>query len=63
MELAGWPLKMRACDHQAVMDLFATEFVYPNKWFEGCAYYGKIIKIPAKYVTPPVPEDLERCRK
>lgn len=57
------PLKMRACDHQAVMDLFATEFVYPNKWFEDFAYYGKIIKIPSKHVTPPVPEDLERCRK
>jgi ABC-type branched-subunit amino acid transport system substrate-binding protein len=57
------PLKMRACDHQAILDLFATEYVYPNKWFEGCAYTGKIIKIPARYVTPPVPEDLARCRK
>ena len=60
--LAG-PLKMRGCDHQAVMDLFATEFVYPNKWFEEFAFYGKIVKIPAKYVTPPLPEDLERCKK
>jgi branched-chain amino acid transport system substrate-binding protein len=57
------PVKMRACDHQAVMDLFAAEFVYPNKWFEDFAYYGKIGRIPAKYVTPPVAEDLERCRK
>ncbi len=38
--IAG-PLKMRACDHQVIMDLYVTEFVYPNKWYEGCACYGK----------------------
>ncbi len=57
------PLKMRACDHQAIMDMYASEFVHPNKWFEGFAFYGKIIRIPAKYVTPALPEDLERCKK
>jgi len=57
------PLKMRACDHQAIMDMYATEFVHPNKWFEDFAFYGKIIRIPAKYVTQPVPGDLERCKK
>ena len=57
------PWRMRACDHQAIMDLYATEYVYPNKWFERCAYNGKIVKIPAQYVAPPVPEDLDRCKK
>ncbi len=57
------PLKMRACDHQAIMDMYATEFVHPNKWFEDFAYYGKVVRIPAKYVTQPIPKDLERCKK
>ena len=61
--ITGAIYQMRACDHQAIIEMYATEFVHPNKWFESCAYTGKIIKIPAKYVTPPVPEDLERCKK
>ena len=59
--LAG-PLKMRACDHQTIMDLYATEFVYPNKWQEGCAHYGKIIG-SGQVCHAPGAGDLERCRK
>ncbi len=56
------PLKMRACDHQAIMDHYATDYVYPNKWFDKAASTGKIVTIPAKNVVPPVPADLDRCK-
>ena len=56
-------MKMRACDHQVVKDMFVTEFEYPNPWFENAAFYGKTMVIPSEYCTPPVPQDLDRCNK
>ncbi len=56
-------MKMRACDHQAIKPMYATEFVYPSPFFEGAASYGKAITIPAEFCTPPVPADLPRCNK
>jgi ABC-type branched-subunit amino acid transport system substrate-binding protein len=56
-------VKMRACDHQVLRDIFVTEMIYPSKWYGGEAGYGKVFVIPAQYCTPPVPEDLDRCKK
>ena len=56
-------VKMRACDHQVVRDMVVSELVYPNKWYEGDAGYGKVFTVPAQYCMPPIPEDLERCQK
>ena len=56
-------LKMRACDHQAIRDMFVTQFEFPNKWDEKGASYGKAIRIDAMYCMPPIPEDLDRCKK
>jgi branched-chain amino acid transport system substrate-binding protein len=50
-------VKMRACDHQIVRDMYVTELVYPNQWYEGSAGYGDfgdVFTVPAEYCTPPV---------
>ncbi len=57
------PLTMRACDHQAVMDHYATVYVHPNQWYDEMSNAGDVVVIPAKYCTPPMPEDLDRCKK
>jgi len=54
-------LKMRACDHRVVRDMYASEYVYPNPWFEECASVGKMVVIPASEVATQVPQDLDRC--
>ena len=56
-------VKMRACDHQIVRDMAVAELVYPNKWFEGDAGYGEVFTVPAEHCMPPVPDDLDRCKK
>ncbi len=55
-------LKMRACDHQAIRDIFVTQFEFPNKWHDKGASYGNPTVIPAKFCTPSVPADLDRCK-
>ena len=55
-------VKMRACDHQMVRDMFVSQFEYPNPWYDGIASYGKVFTVPAKYCTQPIPEDLDRCK-
>ncbi|MBU2647363.1 ABC transporter substrate-binding protein [bacterium] len=55
-------LEMRACDHQVVRDLYVTEFIFPNKWFDDSAAYGKAIVVPSSISTSPVPADLDRCK-
>lgn len=62
MGLVG-KLKMRACDHQVIRDMFVTQFEFPNKWHEKGASYGKAIRIDSMYCMPPVAEDLDRCKK
>ena len=42
-------VKMRACDHQIIRDVFVAEFEYPNPWFDDAASYGKPFIVPAKY--------------
>ncbi|MCK9274798.1 MAG: ABC transporter substrate-binding protein [Syntrophales bacterium] len=55
-------MKMRACDHQVIRDMFVTQFEFPNKWHEKGASYGKAERISSEYCTPPVPADLDRCK-
>ncbi|MBS3732650.1 MAG: ABC transporter substrate-binding protein [Desulfobacterales bacterium] len=57
---------MRAADHQAVFDMYVGEATYPTRevyegapYSEGYAGVHKVIKIPQKYCTPPVPEGLK----
>jgi ABC-type branched-subunit amino acid transport system substrate-binding protein len=57
---------MRADDHQAVFDMYVGEAAYPTEalypgqpYSEGYAGVHKVIKIPQKYCTPPVPEGLK----
>lgn len=55
-------VKMRACDHQIVRDVFVSQFEYPNPWFSDAASYGKPFIVPAKYAEQPLPEGLDRCK-
>jgi len=60
----GRTLEMRPCDHTMVQDMYGSELIFPNPYWEDAAY----IKlnpdiIPAKYATPPIPADLDRCKK
>ena len=57
---------MRADDHQAVYDMYVgvtdypTQEVYPGELYsEGYAGVHKVVTIPQKYCTPPVPEGLK----
>lgn len=56
-------LEMRACDHQVIRDMFVTEFIFPNKWFDDAAAYGDPVVMPRHIAISPVPADLERCHK
>ncbi|MBT4265245.1 MAG: ABC transporter substrate-binding protein [Deltaproteobacteria bacterium] len=56
-------LEMRACDHQVIRDLFATEFVFPNPYHSDAASYGKPVIMPREIAEPPVPKDLKRCNQ
>lgn len=55
----GHTLKMRACDHRVIRDMFVSRFVYPNKWYETSAHNGKVTVIPAEFHTNPKPK---RCK-
>lgn len=57
---------MRADDHQAVYDMYIgvndypTEEVYPGELYsEGYAGVHKVVTIPQKYCSPPVPDGLK----
>ena len=56
-------VKMRACDHQVVRDLFVSEYVFPNKWYKNAASHGDAFVVPAKYCEHPLPQDLDRCKQ
>ena len=69
----GKVVRMRACDHKAVQDLAALEYVEPARqkesmnippyvWYEGTSSFGPSVVIPARYVLPLMDEKLERCR-
>ncbi len=48
------PIYMRPQDHLMLIDVFFTELVFPNKWFENNAGWGKTVAIPRALCTPPV---------
>lgn len=54
-------MEMRACDHQVIRDMFVTEFVFPNPYFDDSAAYGKPVVMPRRIAISPVPKDLKRC--
>jgi len=69
----GKVIKMRACDHKAIQDLAAIEFVPPAEqkqsfnippyyYFKGCSNAGPIHVIPAAKVLPSMDPKLERCK-
>jgi len=48
------PLYMRPQDHLALGDIYLSELIFPNKWFEGNASWGKVVAIPSPMCTPPI---------
>jgi ABC-type branched-subunit amino acid transport system substrate-binding protein len=68
----GKVVKMRACDHKAIMDLGVSVYVPPAEqkismtippyyWFKDCSYTGPTYKIPAAKVLPWMDQKLDRC--
>jgi ABC-type branched-subunit amino acid transport system substrate-binding protein len=69
----GKLVKMRACDHKAIMDLGVSEYVPPEQqkismtippyyWFKGCSFTGKTYKVPADKALPWMDQNLDRCK-
>ncbi|MRR16037.1 MAG: branched-chain amino acid ABC transporter substrate-binding protein [Deltaproteobacteria bacterium] len=69
----GKVVKMRACDHKAIMDLGVTEYVPPEQqkvsmnippfyWFKGASYTGPVFKVPAAKILPWMDQKLDRCK-
>jgi len=69
----GTVIKMRTCDHKAIQDLHAVEYVPPEEqkvsfnippyyWYEGCSNAGPTFRIPAAKVMPYMDPELERCK-
>ena len=48
------PIYMRPQDHLTLIDVFFSELVFPNKWFDNGASWGKTIAIPRTQCAPPV---------
>jgi branched-chain amino acid transport system substrate-binding protein len=61
--VTGAVLKMRACDHQTIMDLYVSRLDFPTKWYPSAAGYTKAFVVPSRFCVPPIAEDLERCGK
>jgi hypothetical protein len=69
----GKIVKMRSCDHKAIMDLGVTEYVPPEQqkvsmnippfyWFKGASYTGPVFKVPAAKILPWMDQKLDRCK-
>ena len=69
----GKIVKMRACDHKAIMDLGVTEYVPPEQqkismnippyhWFKNASYTGPVYKVPAAKILPLMDQGLDRCK-
>ncbi|MCP4667973.1 MAG: hypothetical protein GY849_16610, partial [Deltaproteobacteria bacterium] len=69
----GKVLKMRACDHKAIQDLAAIEYVPPAEqkqsfnippyyYFKGCSSAGPIYMVPAEKILPWKDPKLDRCK-
>jgi branched-chain amino acid transport system substrate-binding protein len=48
------PLFMRPQDHLMLSNIFLSELVFPNKWFDNNASWGPVVEIPRAVCTPPV---------
>jgi branched-chain amino acid transport system substrate-binding protein len=48
------PLYMRPQDHLVLGDIYLSELVFPNKWFDNNAGWGSIARVPRALCTPPV---------
>ena len=48
------PLYMRPQDHLALSDIYLSELVFPNKWFDNNASWGEVVTIPQALCTPPI---------
>ncbi|NLX52200.1 MAG: ABC transporter substrate-binding protein [Deltaproteobacteria bacterium] len=68
----GKVVKIRACDHKAIMDLGVSVYVPPAEqkismtippyyWFNDCSYIGPTYKIPAAKILPWMDQELDRC--
>ncbi len=69
----GKVVKMRGCDHKAIMDLGVSVFVPPAEqkismtippyyWYKDCSFMGPIYKVPAAKILPLMDQKLERCK-
>ncbi len=63
VEIFGNKYKMRPCDHQAIIDMNASELSWPNDFYEKAAAPVNVVTIPAAECTQPLPTDLPRCNK
>jgi len=72
-DINGKILEMRPCDHKVIGDLYAEEYVPPEKqkqsfnirpyhWFKGASGPGPVFKIPAEKVLPKMDRELDRCK-
>ena len=72
-DVNGKVMKMRACDHKVIHDLFVEEYVEPAlqkdtynippyHWYEGCSEPGPVYRIPAEKVLPAMDQNLDRCK-
>ena len=60
----GPTVEMRVCDHTAIQDMYGSELIFPNSYWENAAFVkDNPDVIPAKYATAPIPTDLDRCKK
>jgi len=57
----GHTFTMRACDHQAIMDMYPVQFAFPNQWFDESAGPGRSTKVSSNLVMQPIPVGLDRC--
>ena len=62
IELFGNKYKMRACDHQGLFDMHASELSWPNDFFKKAAAAVNVMSIPVSECAQPIPEGLSRCK-
>lgn len=62
IELFGNKYKMRACDHQGIFDMNASEMTWPNNFYKKAAATVNVVTIPAAECTQPLPKDLPGCK-
>jgi len=69
----GKLMKMRACDHKVIQDLFVFEYVPPDQqklsynippyyWYDNISYWGPSFYIPAAKALPWMDQKLDRCK-